>query len=68
MTNDNFLERCKGKEIHVGFINDKKEFGIIAGKLTAWDKETIEITTETDFDKIPKEFIRKIFIKKNETK
>lgn len=71
MVNKKFLDNAKGKFVHIDFINDKNFLEWIEGTFDySYDEEeeefSIEVFTNTDFNKISEKQIRKIYIKENE--
>ena len=68
MINDEFLKEVSGKVVHVDFVNDKNMVDWIEGTLAyELDEELeeyfIEITSDTDYNRISENQIKKIYLK-----
>ena len=57
------FKRFENKMVHIDFISEDNNIHQSVGILEQVDKETIIISSETDYDRIPIKNIRKIYLK-----
>lgn len=68
MVSENFLEKLRGKKVHVEFVNDKNMIDWIEGILEYEFNENIdeifiEITSDTDLNRLSEKQVKKIYLK-----
>ena len=63
MISKKFLNKVKGKLVHIEYVNDRMELAFFEGTLDNADEDFVELSNDTDFVKIEMNEVRKIYLK-----